>query len=335
MKNLNIPYPKQIFVFGKDTNLGEEIAKLLEVIPSPHNTVCFPDGERLPHQTKTVRDNDVYVIFTSLNGDDTDKWYVDYLRFVRSIKYGQPHKITVVMPKLVQQRQDVEHRHLRQPKMSDFFPDLLKTAGADRLVVCKLHNPASCTSNPPMENLDTTKLIINEIRTKFSNLSNIVIASGDMGGSKYARKIAEELKVPLIITDKDRDPRTGKTRAMKVYIQGEISGNIDTAIFVDDIISTFVSLSKAAVALSKEYGHIINYHAIATHADFNAETLKNILISKFASIWVTDTVPVANDFIKKLKKNKKTFVTISVAKLIAQTIDNLHNGDSVSDLWKN
>jgi len=335
MKNLDIPYPKQIFVFGRDTNLGEKIASLLEVTPSDHNTVCFPDGERIPHQTKTVRDNDVYIIFTSLNGEETDKWFVDYLRFVRSVKRGQPHKITVVMPKLVQQRQDVENRHLRQPKMSDFFPELLKTVGADRLVVCKLHNPASCTANPPMENLDTTKLIIDEIKAKFINPANVVIASGDMGGSKYARKIAEELRVPLIITDKDRDPRTGKTRAMKVYIQGEVSEKIDTAIFVDDLISTFGSLKRAADALSKEYSHIKNYYAIATHADFGGETLKNMTDSKFSSIWVTDTVPVTTDFVKKIKKAKRNFVIISVAKLIAQTIDNLHNGDSVSDLWKN
>ncbi len=334
MNNLNLPYPKKVFVFGRDTSLGKEIARLLEVTPADHNTVCFPDGERLPHQTNTVRDNDVYIIFTSLNGNETDKWFVDYLRFVRSIKHGQPHKITVVMPKLIQQRQDVENRHLRLPKMSDFFPDLLKTSGADRLVVCKLHNPASCTTNPSMENLDTTKLIINEIKSKFHNLSNVVIASADMGGSKYGRKIAEELRVPLIITDKDRDPRTGKTRAMKVYIQGEVSENIDTVIFVDDLISTFGTLRIAGEALSKEYRHIKKYFAVATHADFGEETLQNIVDSKFSSVWVTDTVPVAKDFILKLKKIKKSLVIISVAKLIAQTIDNLHNGDSVSDLWK-
>ena len=335
MKNLKIPYPKQIFVFGQDTNLGEQIAELLKVSPSSHNTVCFPGGERLPHQTETVRDNDVYIIFTSLNGDETDKWFVDYLRFVRSIRYGQPHKITVILPKLTQQRQDVENRHLRQPKMTDFFPDLLKTAGADRLVVCKLHNPASCTTNPPMENIDTTKLLINEIRLNFPNLSNMVIATGDMSSSKYGRKVAEELRVPLIIVDKDRDPRTGKTRAMKVYSQGEISENIDTVIFIDDLISTFGTIRNASDALSKEYPRIKNYYAVATHADFGNETLKNIVDSKFSSVWVTDTVPVGNDFIKEIEKSQKSLRFVSVAKLIAQTIDNLHNGDSVSDLWKN
>ena len=72
--------------------------------------------------------------------------------------------------------------------------------------------------------------------------------------------------------------------------------------------------------------------------------MRKIILSKRASNRLEElleylelewSLKVKNDFIKKLKKNKKTFVTISVAKLIAQTIDNLHNGDSVSDLWKN
>lgn len=332
INNLN-PYPKQIFVYGSDTRLGEEIAKLLEVPISLHTTKIFPNGERIAHQNVTVRGKDVYVIFTSLNGEGTDKWMVDYLRFIRAIKHGQPHKITAVMPKLIHQRQDVENRELRQPKMSDFFPELLGTEGMNRMVVCKLHNPASCTSNPPMENIDTTKLIIENIKAKFSDLSNVAVASGDMGGSKYARKIAEELKVPLIITDKDRDPRTGKTRAMKVYTQGDIGENIDTVIFVDDLISTFSTLLQAGDALYKEHPQIKNYYAIATHADFSGETIENIIQSKFSSVWVTDTVPVSGDFVYTIEKAGKSIVFISVAKLIAQTIDNLHNGESVSALW--
>ncbi|HUC88484.1 MAG TPA: ribose-phosphate diphosphokinase [Candidatus Paceibacterota bacterium] len=332
INNLN-PYPKQIFVYGSNTRLGEEIAKLLEVPLSPHTTKSFPNGERISHQNITVRGKDVYIIFTSLNGGETDKWIVDYLRFARAVKHGQPHKITAVMPKLLHQRQDVENRELRQPKLSDFFPELLKTAGVDRMVVCKLHNPASCTSNPPMENVDTTKLIIENIRSKFSDLSNVAVASGDMGGSKYSRKIAEELRVPLIITDKDRDPRTGKTRAMKVYTQGDISENIDTVIFVDDLISTFTTLRQAGDALHKEQTQIVNYCAIATHADFSEETVENIIQSEFSSVWVTDTVPVGNDFVSAVQKAGKSIVFISVAKLIAQTIDNLHNGESVSALW--
>lgn len=333
MKNLNLPYPIQVFVFGYDKNLGEEIASLLKVTPANYDINSFSNKERIPHQIETVRGRDVYIIVTSLNGEETDKWAIDYLRFVWAVKNGQPHKITVILPKLPHQRQDVENRELRQPKMSDLFPKLLKTAGMDCMVVCKLHNPASCTTDPPMENLHTTRIIIEKIKSTKFDLSKIVIASADMGGAKYARKIAEELLVPLIIVDKDRDPKTKETKAINVFSQGEISENINTVIFVDDIIATFQSLLNASTALSEKYNQITNFIAVATHADFNNETIKNIINSRFSEIYITNTVPVPDNFILALKNANKKIRTISVAKLIAQTIDNLHNGQSVSALW--
>jgi ribose-phosphate pyrophosphokinase len=332
MENLNLPYPIQIFVFGQDQKLGLEVASMLQVEPAGYEIKCFSDGERIPHQTETVRGRDVYIIVSSFIGDEMDKWILDCLRFVWSVKNGQPQKITVVLPKLLHQRQDVENRELRQPKMSDLFPKLLKTAGMDYMVVCKLHNPASCTTDPPMENLDTTRIIIEEIRENY-DLSKIVIASADMGGSKYARKIAEELLVSLLIVDKDRNPRTGETRAMNVYSQGEISPKVDTVIFVDDIISTFGSLQKGAEALTKEFPQIVNFVAKVTHGDFSRLTLRNICDSKFLEVDVMNTVPIGQNFILEAKKFGKNLKVTSVAKLIARTIDNLHNGQSVSALW--
>ncbi len=331
--NIKHPYPKQIFVFGSDTTLGDTIAKLLKERPATHETKLFPDGERMPHQLETVRGRDVFVIFTSQCGGNIDYWLMDYLRFIRAIKARGPHKITVVLPKLPHQRQDVENLEDREPPMVSFFPDLLKAAGADHLVVCKLHNPASRTENPPMENADTTPLIIHEIKKRFPNLSEVAIATGDMGGAKYCRKIANKLGTPIIIADKERDLKNGNTTVMKVYTYGTISDKIKDVVFVDDLISTFGTLRKAADAVYKEHPRIKNFYAAATHADFGDETLENMTESKFKEIWVTDTVPVPKTFIEAVKKSGKKLCVISVSRLLAQIVDNLHNSDSVSDLW--
>jgi len=341
MNNLkNLPYPIQIFVFGGDTKLGEEIVSLFEIeSPAKYTIKYFKDGERIPHQTETVRDRDVFIIFTSLIGEDMDKWAIDYLRFVWSVKNGQPHKITVVIPKLPHQRQDEENRGLREPKMSNFFPELFKAVGMDRMVVCKLHNPASCTTNPPMENLHTTQMLIKKIEANF-DVSKIVMASADMGGSKNTRIFAGKLsaqistQIPIIIVDKDRNKETGKTGVMNVYTESEISTEIDTVIFVDDIISTFESLSNAAVAIRDRYEQITKFYAIVTHADFSEVTVKNITNSIFTKIIVTNTVPIPENFKSKIEASGKILTIISLATLIAQTIDNLHNGDSVSAIWR-
>jgi len=329
------PYPIKIFIVGNNDELGNKITAHLNTSPAGHAVVFFSDGERILHQTETVRGVDVVSIFTSQNGPQIDRWLMDYLRFVRAIKYGIPHRITVVIPKFPHQRADVQNYELRQPKLSDFYANLLKESGADYIITCKLHNPASCTSDPPMDNVDTTFLIVDKIIEKFPDLSKIIIAATDLSGGKYfSRKVADKLMVPLIITDKERDKVTGKTKSIKVYSYGEISEERTKIVFIDDIISTFGSMNGAADAVSDKYPFITDYYAAATHADFSEETCENIVSSKFKEIWITDTVPVSDLFVKKITESNKSVVVISVAKLLAKVIDNVHNSIPISDLWR-
>jgi phosphoribosylpyrophosphate synthetase len=201
------------------------------------------------------------------------------------------------------------------------------------MVVLRLHNPASCTTDPPMENVDTTKLIIDHILLNFPDTSKIVIGAADMGGSKYSREIAGAIGTPLVIVDKERDQKTGETIAINVYTEGKIDEKVDTVIFADDIINSGNTLKDAGDALFKKIPQISNYLAIATHADFSKDTLGNILGSRFSKIWVTDTVPINKQTLTAIKKAGKETEIISVATLIYNVIENLHNGKSVSALW--
>lgn len=334
MESFN-PYPIKVFVFGNNLNLGNKIASYLQATPGGYSVVNFPDGERMPHQTETVRGLDVFVIFTSQNGSEIDKWLIDYLRFVRAIKTGRPYRITVVLPKFPHQRADVQNYKLRQPKLSNLYADLLKAAGADYIITCKLHNPASCTDDPPMDNADTTFLIVDKIIEKFPDLSKVIIAATDLSGGKFfSRKVSDKLKVPLVITDKERDPVTNKSNAIKVYAYGEISEERTSVVFIDDIISTFGSMYDAAQALSKKYPFITDFYAAATHADFSDKTSEKIIASKFKEIWITDTVPISETEVAELHEKNKEIVLISVTKLLAKVIDNVHNGVPISDLWE-
>jgi phosphoribosylpyrophosphate synthetase len=186
-----------------------------------------------------------------------------------------------------------------------------------------------------MDNVDTTFLIVDKIIEKFPDLSKIIIAATDLSGGKFfSRKVSDKLKVPLIITDKERDPVTGKTKSIKVYSYGEISEERTKIVFIDDIISTFGSMNGAADAVRVKYHFITDFYAAATHADFSIQTCENIIKSKFKEIWITDTVPVSDVFIKDIRDSGKDVVIISVAKLIAKVIDNVHNSIPISDLWK-
>jgi ribose-phosphate pyrophosphokinase len=189
-----------------------------------------------------------------------------------------------------------------------------------------------------MDNIGTSKLIVEEIKSKFNDLSNIVIASADMGGASYARHIANKIGVPLLITDKNRDSTTGDTKAMNVYNEGDVTGK-ETVIFVDDLIATFGSLKKGAEAVKERFPNFTNFIAVATHADFGSETALNISQSLFSEVWVTDSVPIrqnfgfSSEFASQKEELEQKIKIISISKILAQAIDNLHNGESVSGLW--
>ena len=103
-------------------------------------------------------------------------------------------------------------------------------------------------------------------------------------------------------------------------------------------------MTKALDALLKKFGQITNSVAIAIHPDFiepethnkctpGVSTLNTFISSKFDSIWTTDTVPIIPSFKEKMNEAGKELTIFSISTLIAQTIDNLHNGKSVSNLW--
>ncbi|MES2930187.1 MAG: ribose-phosphate diphosphokinase [Patescibacteria group bacterium] len=329
------PHPMQIFVFGSNKTLGNKIATLLGIKPASYVIKLFDDNERIPHQRETVREKDVYVIFTSQKGKTMDKWKNDYLAFIKSIKWGEPHRVTVVLPLWYQQRADVENHELREPKMATHFAELLKAAGVDRIITCKLHNPASSTTDPPMTNIGTSKMLVKYIKEGISDLSRIAIGTGDMSGAKYARKIAGLLGVPIIITDKNRDQKSGETKPMNIFFDKKPSKKITTVVFIDDIMSTGGTLAKSASSISSKYPHIVDYIAVVTHPDFVPKTAATIINSKIKSIWATDTVPISPFFIKKMEKAGKEVKVMPISKLIARVIDNLHHNVPISELWVN
>ena len=107
---------------------------------------------------------------------------------------------------------------------------------------------------------------------------------------------------------------------------GDIKGY--NAIMPDDIADTCGTAIKALQTL-KENGAKDVYFA-ATHAVLSDDAVENLNKADFTGIWFTDSC-LSNENRKKIKK----LDVISTSKLIAQVVDNLHNGKSVTQLWHN
>lgn len=330
--NLN-PYPLKLYgnISGVHQGLAVKVAKLLKTQLAPYSYKVFSDGEFLIHHTESVRDRDVYIISQPRFGEKEKLAYdLDECEsFILALKQGEPFRVTVIMPCLPYSRQDKPSNH-REPVLSQKIPMRLQMAGANKLVVLHLHNPSSYNAHSltiPMVNVSVNELLIKHIRSKKFNLNKFKIVAADLGAAPACRKLAQQLGIPenIIIINKFRDPKkVNHNEVMEVI--GEARGY--NCIIPDDMADTCGTAIKCLKTL-KENGAKEVYFT-TTHAVLSGKAIENLNDAPFSGVWFSDSC-LSEENKKKIKKLE----IISTAKLIAQIIDNLHNGDSVTELWHN
>jgi len=327
------PYPLKLFGNGSGThqNLALKIAKLLKTKLDSFYYKIFSNGEFLVHHTESVRDRDVYIISQPRFGEKEKLSYdLDECEsLILALKQGEPFRVTVVIPCLPYARQDKSSNH-REPILAQKIPMRLQMAGAHRIVVLKLHNPSSYNAHAltiPMVDVNTDSLILNHIRSKKFNLSKFKIVAPDLGAAPSCRKLAQQLGIPgnIVIINKFRDPKKANHNEIMEVIGDPKGYNI---IMPDDMADTCGTAIKALKTL-KENGALDVYFT-ATHAVLSGDAISKLNSAPFSGIWFTDSC-LSEEARTKIKKLE----VISTAKLIAKVIDNLHDGDSVTELWHN
>ena len=95
---------------------------------------------------------------------------------------------------------------------------------------------------------------------------------------------------------------------------------------IDDMIDTAGTISNAA-KVAKEKG-ALSVTVAATHGILSSNALDKLSDDIIHSIFITDTIDMSH--INNCKKLK----TISSAKIFAETINRIHSGESVSQLFR-
>ncbi len=150
----------------------------------------------------------------------------------------------------------------------------------------------------------------------------MVVVSPDVGGTARARAIARRLDSPLAIIDKRR-PRDDDVEILNVI--GEVEGS--RCVLVDDLISTASTLAGAAHALITKGA--ISVDVLATHGVFSNGALAKLEEAPVDELVVTDSIPLAKEIADSPKVTQ-----VSVAPLIAEAIVRVHEGRSVSALFR-
>ena len=152
-------------------------------------------------------------------------------------------------------------------------------------------------------------------------MEDICVVSPDHGGATRARKLAVALDAPVAIIDKRR-PKPNVAEIMGVL--GDVSGK--NCIMVDDMIDTGGTI-VAGIEMLKEKG-AKSVHVACTHPVFSGPAVERLQNSSADEVVVTDTIKLPED--KMFPKLK----TVSVAGLLAKTIENIENCLPVSDVFE-
>lgn len=264
-----------------------------------------------------VREKDVFVVqpFSTPVGDTILELFI----ILDALRSASARRITAVIPYFSYARSDKKDA----PRISitgRLMADLIRTAGADRVLTMDLHSDAvHGFFSIPVDHLTAIPYFVEHFRGRM-DLANAVVVATDAGGAKRAGRFAKRIHLPLAIIDKRR---VADTEVVQGLVVGEVKGR-DAVIFEDEI-STGGTLAASVTTLAA--AGVKSIHVGATHGVLCGPAVKRLEDSPIQSVVVTDTVHIGPE--KRVQK----IHTLSVAPLFAEAIRRIHTGESVGALF--
>ena len=242
MSSLSITTRKSLMLFSGRAypELAEEVGKYLDVTVTPQSAYDFANGEIFVRFEESVRGSDAFLVQSC--GVPINTWVMETLIMIDALKRASAKRITVVLPFYPYARQDKKHRG-REPISARLIADLLKTAGAQRLMTVDLHtDQIQGFFDGPVDHLFAQPLLGGYIGKKYSG-DDLAVVSPDSGRVRTAERWADRLGgAPIAFIHKTRDP-TRPNQVVANRVVGEVRGR--TCIIVDDMIDTGGTIAKA------------------------------------------------------------------------------------------
>ena len=306
-----------VFALSASEELAKDIAKELGTNVGKSKVHHFADGEILVEIGESVRGKDVYIVQSTSN--PVTENLMEILVLADALKRASAKEITAIIPYFGYARQDRKAKP-RQPITSKLIADLLTVAGINRVVTVDLHAAQiQGFFDIPVDEMQALPLISNYFKKK--NISDICVVSPDHGGATRARKLAVALDAPVAIIDKRR-PNPNVAEIMGVL--GDVEGK--NCIMVDDMIDTGGTI-VAGIEMLKEKG-AKSVHVACTHPVFSGPAVERLQNSSADEVVVTDTIKLPEE--KMFPKLK----IVTVAVLLARTIENIENCEPVSNVFE-
>jgi ribose-phosphate pyrophosphokinase len=307
----------KIFSGRANPELAHEICQVLNIPLGDMDVTTFSDGETFIQINENVRGMDTFVIQPT--APSVNEMLMELLIIIDTLKRASCRRVTAVIPYYGYARQDRKDQP-RVPITAKLVANLIKVAGADRVLTVDLHaGQIQGFFDIPLDNLFATQILVNYFQQL--KLENVVVVSPDIGSVKRARAFAGKMNALLAIVDKRR-PQAGRAEVMNI-IGDVVDKNI---IIFDDMVDTAGTMTEAIKALKQAGARDI--FAGCTHGVLSGKAIKRITESPLKELVITNTIAV-----DKNKEQCSKIRVLSIANLLAQAISNIYHNASVSALF--
>lgn len=324
MSAISTPTHKSMVLFsGRGyPELAQEVAKELDAELTPLVIYDFANGEIFVRPEESVRGADAFVIQSC--GVPINTWVMETLIMIDALKRASAKRITVVLPFYPYARQDKKHRG-REPISARLVADLLKTAGAHRVMTVDLHTEQiQGFFDGPVDHLFAQPLLTDYIAGKYGDEA-LTVVSPDSGRVRTAERWANRLGgVPIAFIHKTRDT-TRPNEVVANRVVGAVDGR--TCIVVDDMIDTGGTIAKAVVEVLEAGAKKVI--VAATHGVLSDPAAERLASCGATEVVLTNTlsIPPAHRF--------DTLTILSIAPLLARAIKEIFEDGSVTSLFEN
>lgn len=320
MTTINGSKPPVILPGSATRALAQEIADQLELPLGGVETRKFSDSETFVKIDDNIRGRDVFVVQST--AQPTNENLMELLLLLDACRRASAERVTAVVPYFGYARQDRKDQG-RVALSAKLVANMICGAGANRLLTCDLHSgQIQGFFDIPVDHLLAGSVLIDHINRNRESLGQCTVVSPDVGNVKMARNYADLLHVPLAIVDKRR-PAPNVSEVMSIIGESEIVGK--NVLIFDDMIDTAGTICNASRAL-RERG-ALDIYAFATHGVLSGPAMDRLQDSPIKEVVITNTILIDREIPGKIK-------LLSVAPLIAQAIERIHNQKSVSDLFR-
>jgi ribose-phosphate pyrophosphokinase len=318
---VEIAHKKRLQILSGSYNpeLAAAVAKQLGVTVSETKLSRFANGEINCRIGESVRGNDVFV-FQSHNPHPNEA-IMEQALIIDAAKRASAKRITAVCPFWGYGKQDRKAAG-REPISAKLVVDILRVAGADRMLSVDLHSgQIQGFFDGPFDHLTAMPLLKDYIKGSLE--PDTVIVSPDAGRAKVAERYTRQLGLDLAIIHKVRSHTVAHQLEARAVI-GEVKGR--PCVMIDDMIDTAGTICAAAEILKREGAAKI--YVLATHGEFSADAAAKLNAAPIDRVVISDTLaPEAAKRVKRLE-------VVSLVPLMAAAVKAIFNDESVSEIFR-